>query len=266
MGKKIVWTVHNFKPHEMKDDLGRRISCKLLYTLLHRIVDKCIVLNKATVNSLVKRGISSNDISIIAHPLYPTKMEKTFINNRMLFFGYIRKYKNVELLLEQFNRLEPSKSSVSDHTLCLLGKCDEEEILKVFDEQKSNPLIEIYNKSYSEQELDEQLSLAQGVIVPYRNINNSGVIIKALSAGIPLLVPNIPSIDELKVMFPSHPFYTYENDLDVNDLIDFSVFSCQERQKNDKPAIEQFNESVSSSHAQLYAQLITRASPNARLM
>ncbi len=118
--KKIVWTVHNFKPHE---NHNVRIS-EIYRTLLVRLVDKFIFLTDVSKHEFLKiYDVNESKLTVIHHPLY--KIEENFSNNsedkhsslenKFLFFGLIRPYKNVGLLMREFIKND------ADSALIIMG-------------------------------------------------------------------------------------------------------------------------------------------------
>jgi glycosyltransferase involved in cell wall biosynthesis len=116
-GVKVVWTVHNLRPHE-----GNRLLLKkLIFRALERAADGFIFLSNATLEAgCTAMGEAIRDRSVVIQhghygPCYPHVPSRTEArqqlgvphNHRMLlYFGLIRPYKNVPTLLDAFREVQ----------------------------------------------------------------------------------------------------------------------------------------------------------------
>lgn len=110
-GIKIVWTLHNKLPHETKYPF----VCKVLMKLLSIVSYKIIVHSKDSLK-LFRFFLIKQKVIYVPHPNYINeygvcKMSDILDDDtlRILFFGLIRDYKNVDLLVETINELKDKK-------------------------------------------------------------------------------------------------------------------------------------------------------------
>lgn len=129
-GVKIVWTMHNKLPHETKYPF----VCKMLMNVLSLVSYKIIVHSKESLK-LFRFFLIKRKVIYVPHPNYineygTCRMSDVLDDNtlRILFFGLIRDYKNVDLLIETINELRDKKivltisGSVNDEYRAYLEK------------------------------------------------------------------------------------------------------------------------------------------------
>ena len=116
--KKVIWTVHNLKPHE---NMTPNLS-KLSYRIFYYLSDGLIFLSQTSKRDffeIFNFNVSCKYIKVIPHPLYPVpSVEKVKIDKGVLFFGLMRPYKNIDDLIEKYNKLT---TSIMLH---LIGSCE----------------------------------------------------------------------------------------------------------------------------------------------
>lgn len=197
---RFIITIHNIAPHEGK------LKHKKILEKLYSEADALIVHNNESKKVLLEAyNIKSNDVFVIPHGIYSnnninlnninkTRGKKT----NFLFFGLIRKYKGIDILIEAVSSLPDSvKENIA---VTIIGKQD-----KVLDNTD-------YNKKISDNNLehvinfkpvripDEELSLyfndADFCIFPYKNIYGSGALLMSYTFNVPVIVSDLPSFLE----------------------------------------------------------------------
>lgn len=206
--KKIVWFVHNRRPHSNKS----KYAIKMMQYLEKKSY-KMVILSDGTREVLTLQ----DKIVKVPHPsylsLYKPKQEldSPIINRpiRFLFIGQIRKYKGIDLLLKAF-------SSVQDKNIQLLvvgstKMCEkdyEREILAY-----ASKKIKFDLRFVDDNEFYTIVQNNDILILPYniKSSLNSGAVIAAFSCKRTVISPLIPTLQEYedKSFFYS---YIYEND------------------------------------------------------
>ena len=206
-GARLVWTVHNLWPHERKLPLW---WLKLFYVLWCALVDGYIFLGEASRVEFQKlRGPLKKSSAVVLHghycdvyknvtPSSHLKQQLGIRDNHVVFghYGQVRSYKNIPLLISEFKKI-----SNENYRLIIAGKTrvgDEDLEREIGDLAASDPRI-LYIPSYIEDE--QMLELYQHTnlaIFPYRDVLNSGSAILGLSLACPVLVPDKPSMRELR--------------------------------------------------------------------
>jgi len=203
IGFKLIWTVHDLLPHEKTFRDDEAISHKLT-----TIASELIVLNSDTKETLVTSyKISAEKISLI--PLgnyigyYPNSLKKIKrTGTYFLFFGQVKPYKGIEELISTFKLL-----SKSDIDLKILGKCIDKKYFKTLtDLVGNNDKIHIENKFTPNNLIGDVFSLADVLVLPFREITNSSSAILAFSMKTPIIAPLIGMIKD----FPQNTGFYYE--------------------------------------------------------
>jgi FkbM family methyltransferase len=127
-GRKIIWNVHNKQPHETTN----ADQIKDFMRLLAQSAYKIVIHSKITTQ--VIKILCGNDekilrkIIFVPHPhyagIYGNLSQQNSLSNdklKILFFGQIRPYKNIELLIKVFNDLD-----FDDAELNICGSCNNE--------------------------------------------------------------------------------------------------------------------------------------------
>lgn len=226
-GTKIVWTIHNIKPHEgFHPDLER----SFMENFINQI-DGYISLSKAGLIIAQEkfpalkrkigfdiphghyRGFYPNDIpgDKAREYLGLSKEEKV-----MLFFGQIRPYKNVTHLIKVFRQLDDKRTKLIIAGKVIFQGLKEE----IFREVNGDNRVILKLDFIPDDHLQIYLKAADLVVFPYREILNSGSALLALSFDKPIIVPEMGALGELRDMVGASWVYTYKGELRVEILKD----------------------------------------------
>jgi glycosyltransferase involved in cell wall biosynthesis len=197
---KIVCIADNVLPHE------KRIGDKRFTAYFLKSADAFVTMSEKVLADL--RSFTNKPAVKIVHPLYDNFGEKiNKIEARqylglntddkiILFFGFIRKYKGLDILLEAMNIL---KQQSSDIKLLIAGEFYEDR--KLYDDiiekhqLQSNTILR--TNFINDSEVKYYLSVADFVIQPYRNATQSGVTPLAYHFEKPMLVSNVGGLPSL---------------------------------------------------------------------
>jgi len=113
----------------------------------------------------------------------------------LLYFGKIRPYKGVDILLRAFASLPPE----FDAHLTVAGECGDRPLRDELAElaAKSRDRVTLQLDRVPEPEVTRLLEQADAMVLPYRLITTSGSGVLALCHGRPLVVPDLPGLSEL---------------------------------------------------------------------
>jgi len=198
---KIICIADNVLPHE------KRIGDKQFTSYFIKPVDAFITMSEKVLTDL--RHFTNKPAQKIVHPLYDNFGEQINkaearehlginVNDKIiLFFGFIRKYKGLDILLEAINILK--QHSTLNIKLLIAGEFYEDR--KLYDEiiQKNNLQSQIILRTnfIADSEVKYYLSAADFVIQPYRNATQSGVTPLAYHFEKPMLVTNVGGLPSL---------------------------------------------------------------------
>ncbi|MCA1305496.1 hypothetical protein LC082_01130 [Microbacterium esteraromaticum] len=203
----IVLTLHNLESHEQMN----RGSSRALGALM-RQVDHVVLLNGSH-----DPGVPNAVTTVIPHGHYRTTIrERSFPTENpqsLLFFGLIRAYKNVPQVVRAFQQSGLRGRGV---TLDIVGRAwdqtQHDDVTRAVEQGADG--ISVHLEAVTDAELHERI-LASGLIVlPYRRLYNSGVVLLALSLDRPVLVPECPAAAELQREFGREWVMTFDGDLD----------------------------------------------------
>ena len=200
-GTKYVWVVHNIRPHDRGD---HRIT--LTGRLFLRLLDGVILLSENSRQLLLSAypalaGYAAWSRCTAAmrmrtarrSPAAPAKA-----TTACFFSGSIRTYKNVEALVAAAAAVE-----TAPFRLTVIGSCDDPALAaRIRAAGQGDPRIrlDLRTGTVPGEELEAAIDAQDAVVLPYRNILNSGAALHALSRNKPVLAPRIGSLPELQAM------------------------------------------------------------------
>ena len=194
---KIVCIADNIVPHE------KRIGDKAFTRYFIKPVDAFITMSDKVLSDL--RIFTTKKALLVPHPLYDNFGEKINkadareqlkIKNEeliILFFGFIRKYKGLDILLDAMKLISQSQLPTANCKLLIAGEFYEDR--KVYDEQiekigiKDNLIL--HTNFIPDNEVKNYMCASDVVIQPYRNATQSGVTPLAYHFEIPMIVTNV---------------------------------------------------------------------------
>lgn len=174
--KPVVRTLHNVVPHAP----GSRTE-GLLLRLLDRSTTVQVALTEATPrhphaeNLIVKHG--DYRFPFRDHP------RSAVTPGLILYFGRIEPYKGVDILLDTFLNL------TDDSRLRIVGKATPELRTLIESYADTHENISASFGFVPDDVLVAEISAASLVVLPYREMHNSGALLVALSLGVPVLAP-----------------------------------------------------------------------------
>jgi glycosyltransferase involved in cell wall biosynthesis len=202
INKKIqkIGLIHNTYPHE------KNFLQKDLFKLYLRSIDKYVTLSKNVFDQIKKITKFKKGISLF-HPV-PKKFGKPIKKEialkqiglkkgykYLLFFGLIRKYKGLEILIQSMNEIIKEKKDIK---LLIVGENYEstEKYKKMISQNNLNNNISLINKFIPEDEIKYWFSSSELIIQPYKKASQSGVTPLAFKFEIPTVCTNIGGLSE----------------------------------------------------------------------
>jgi glycosyltransferase involved in cell wall biosynthesis len=212
LGKKVVLTVHNVNTErrDNKDSAFNRFTLRVQY----RLADHLFVHTEKMKEELIDEfGAQAGRISVIPLGINnfapQTNLTSAEAKRRLgirtdekaiLFFGRITPYKGLEMLVEAFQKGLPSADT---YRLMIAGRPEEateagywfpiREALRA-DVQKGRVLVRAEHIPDAETEV--YFKAADVLVLPYRDIYQSGILFLGYSFGLPALAANVGSLKE----------------------------------------------------------------------
>jgi glycosyltransferase involved in cell wall biosynthesis len=206
---QIVLSVHNVLPHER----GRYglLYDKVVNKALFPFADVLIVHNQRNKQVLSKEYVvDSDDIEVITHGVLDMVKTTSLTRKKarellhlppdkqiVLFFGYIRPYKGVDVLLRAFAQV---KSDLPEALLYIVGQplgTTWKSYQRIIDEYQLENRIRVELGFAPEENIPPIFSAADIVVLPYKYLDTHGGIgALALPFGQPLIVTNVGGLPE----------------------------------------------------------------------
>jgi glycosyltransferase involved in cell wall biosynthesis len=200
---KIICIADNIFPHE------KRPGDKAFTKYFLQPVDGFITMSEKVLSDL-HQFAKGKPAQFVPHPLYDNfgeKINKETARQKLnigkedkviLFFGFIRKYKGLDILLNAM-RIINSQFKMQNLKLLIAGEFYEDE--KNYKELLSDPLIKdnliIHTEFIADSMVKYYLCAADCLIQPYRNATQSGVTPLAYHFEIPMIVTNVGGLPSL---------------------------------------------------------------------
>jgi D-inositol-3-phosphate glycosyltransferase len=212
VGKKIALTAHNVNQarRDAKDSWLNRITLRIQYQLCDHIF---VHTQKMKDELCSDFGVGEKVVTVIRHPVNDAFPDTELTPNEakrhlglrddekaVLFFGRIRPYKGIEYLLEAFRLL--SSDEQANYRLIVAGepKKGSEEYLDEIQQSvkrdfKQRQVI-LRIQFIPDEEMETYLKGADVLVLPYKEIFQSGVLFLAYSFGLPVVATDVGSFRE----------------------------------------------------------------------
>jgi beta-1,4-mannosyltransferase len=192
-GTRIVWTLHNILPHD-SDQLALHRYCQ---RFLARQCDWIRVFSQDSVpRAALELQIPESKLRVVAEGdysnYYPNTanrtqsrqyLELTSSSRVFLYLGLIKPYKGILELIHSFKLLH-----LPDSHLLIAGKVMDHHyglaIREVLDDS-----VTLVDQFIPTEELQYYYQAADAVVLPFKNIENSGSVILAMGFGKPIIAP-----------------------------------------------------------------------------
>lgn len=194
---KVISILHNVIPHEPR--FFDRPLTKYFLTGF----DGHIVLSKEVGNDLL--AIDSNaKLAELFHPIYghfgeriPREEAEDKLNlkhgmKNILFFGLIREYKGLDILLEAFGKLG------NDYQLIVAGEPygSFKKYMEIIDRSPAKDRIHLYLQYIKDSGVKDFFSAADVAVLPYRSATQSGINAIACHFEVPMIVTDVGGLKE----------------------------------------------------------------------
>lgn len=219
-GTAVVWMLHNLKPHE-KDHW---ISAMLFRRWFPRLCTHVMALTVSGLNAArqLYPALLGKPAIVVPHghyrDAYPEVPCKAAARRELglaadrftfVFFGSIRRYKNVPLLIRQFRALDDRNAQLVVAGQPVLGMREEE----LRELAGSHERIQLHLKFISDEHLPLYLAAADKVVLPFDSILNSGSVLLALSFDRAVLAPRLGALPEIQSLVGSRWLQLYDGPL-----------------------------------------------------
>lgn len=197
-GIKVITILHNVIAHE------KRFGDEALTKYFFNRCDGFVLLNRSSEKDLLSLKPDAKYI-IHSHPLYDhygSRIDTVTARNKLgvpadkktiLFFGFIREYKGLDILIESLKELDES------YHLLIAGEVYGD--FKKYEEQISRlgiaGRISLHVKYIPETDIPLYFSAADVCVLPYRTATQSGIIGMSYHFDLPVIVTNTGGLAEM---------------------------------------------------------------------
>ena len=201
---KIICIADNIIPHEKR--LGDRSftryflkSCDAFITMSEKVMDDLRLFQKNKPAKLVAHPLYDNFGEIISKDEARSHLGLPLNENIILFFGFIRKYKGLDLLFEAISLLKNLKPGTLNFKLLIAGEYYENEKSYKAQIEKLDIKDQLILRTdfIPDSEVKYFLCAADALIQPYRNATQSGVTPLAYHFEKPMIVTNVGGLPSL---------------------------------------------------------------------
>jgi beta-1,4-mannosyltransferase len=253
-GTAVVRTMHNVRPHAGLSRVDR-----WLLGFLDRRTALVVRLNEETA---VRPGTPCATIlhghyrDWFAHQPRPEREPR-----RAVFVGLVRPYKNVEALVRAFADVAPSRTA----TLHVAGEPSDTALGAAIEAAaRGVPGVSLDLRFLDDRELVHAVSTAQVVVLPYREMHNSGVALMALSLDRPVLVPDNDVTARLAEEVGPEWVLRYSGDL-TGEALGTALDQSQRIPRGARPDLGRREwQKTGSDHLRAYRRAQARPSPRRR--
>ena len=204
----IVRTVHNLELPSGMDPLKRRLVVAMDTMTAHRVLISETTPRPHGPSTVVLHGHYSGWLGDL--PRSPQ------VPGRIAYFGLVRRYKNVESLARAFTQ---TAEAHPDWSLSIAGRPSSDELAQALEQiVAGDERVTMTLRYLSDAEIVTEVTAAQVVVLPYKEMHNSGSLLTTLSLGRPALVPdNLANRAVADEVGPGWVHF-YDGDLDAADL------------------------------------------------
>ena len=201
---KVVVTIHDV--HSFSNQVKINFTKKIFYAL----TDLILTHNNFSKNEITKIVPKNLNIHIVPHGNYLPfiKLEKDKLRSKkklnlqenkkiILFFGLIKEVKGLEVLLKSLKEVVEKHKDIRLLIAGKLWKNDFSKYQKIIDEQKLNDYCILHTKFIPQSLVKHYYAASDLVVLPYKRIYQSGVLMMTLSYEKPVLVSDLPPLTEV---------------------------------------------------------------------
>ncbi|MBR1851023.1 MAG: glycosyltransferase [Bacteroidales bacterium] len=200
-GTKVVSVVHNMLPHE------RHFFDKPLAKYFVRSIDGVVAMSHLTVDELHELDNTKRHV-LSPHPIYDhygaivprdeaiTHLQLDPSSRYLLFFGFVRGYKGLDLLLQAM-----ADKRLTDRNLKLIVAGEFYDDPQPYLDQIQNlglaDRVALFNDYIADNEVSNYFCAADAVVLPYRSATQSGITQIAMHFAKPMIVTNVGGLPDI---------------------------------------------------------------------
>ena len=282
LGKNVVITAHNVnaRRRDGNDSALNRLTLKFQYRLANHIFVHTEQMKRELREDF---GVPEKRITTIAfginNAIPNTRLKSAEAKQRLglreteraiLFFGRIKPYKGLEYLIDAFRELLKTRK---DYRLIIAGTADPDDyywasLSNRIREYRENGSAIVIPKFVPDDELEVYFKAADVLVLPYREIYQSGILFLGLSFGLPALAADVGSFNQEIVEGQNGFLFRSEDPCALAGAIEryfaSELYAALDRRRDDikrRATVQHSWEGVAQATLNVYARLLNCESP-----
>ena len=199
---KVLMILDNLIPHETRPGDTFFTKFQFRYCTIG-------ITQSSTVSKQFREQFPAIPEKMLPHPVYehfgdpipkPEAQRLLKIENRptLLFFGFIRKYKGLDLLLEAMPEIVERIPNVQ---LLVVGEFfgDPKPYFEIIQKHDLHNHVKVHNEFVPNEDVTKWFSASDLLVLPYRSATNSGIVQIGYNFAVPSVVTDVGSLSEVVV-------------------------------------------------------------------
>ena len=232
---KVVLTIHDVSSFANSSDSS------IIGRMIYKLADLILTHNEFSKSEIIKVNSNlSSRIYIVPHGNYipfinmqndkeKSRKHLEIPNNKkvLLFFGMIKKVKGLDVLL---HALKDVIKENPDVLLLIAGKPWENDFSnyqRIIDENNLSDYCLLHTKFIPHADVEHYYCAADLVVLPYKKIYQSGVLVMALSYGKPALVSDLPPLKEVVTDMQTAFLFESENSISLAEKLNLILLDSE---------------------------------------
>ena len=203
---RVVVTAHDVESFKAE------LSVKGLIRRTYSMVNMVIAHNRTSAQEVsLKLGVEADRIRVVPHGSYVDFVESLIPRDKamrsigisgkdeqvILFFGQIKEVKGLDILIKAFASIA---TDFPRARLVIAGRVWKDDFSKYHSLIQKNGIadrVKLHIRYIADEEVSTFYSAADVVVLPYRRIYQSGVLLMAMSYGVPVLTSDLDAMREI---------------------------------------------------------------------
>ena len=246
---KVVLTIHDVTSFAGRD------KSTVINNLVYKLTNLILTHNEFSKLEIIKSNPDSlSNIYIVPHGNYtpfitiqddqPQSRKQLGISNDktvLLFFGMIKKAKGLEVLLHALKGVVKENPDV---LLLIAGKSMENNFTtyqRIIDKNNLSNYCLLHTKFIPNSDVEHYYCAADLVVLPYKKIYQSGVLMMALSYGKPTLVSDLPALKEVVTDMQTAFLFESENPISLTEKLNLILLDSDKLEQVRRNGAELIN-------------------------
>lgn len=194
-----IVTVHDSRVFKTKHGMRRAMS--LGWRRFLAAADRIVVHAAATHEALVRLGLPAARIRVVPHPVFarppqgvPEPLDRRFVH--VAFFGRLSDDKGIDVLAAALSRVAPATRARLRVHVRGQPVHEDRRARAALAALGALPCVRLRPQFVAEPELDALLASVDLVVLPHREVDASGMLMKALAYDVAVVVADVPTFRE----------------------------------------------------------------------